>query len=435
MNSSRNLEARARAAAGRVGGALRRVGRAVRRRPGRSLLLLVAVTVLYTQCLSPPPWVDADAIPPPSLDQRSLSAGPAAWGAPGGDEGVTGVTTASPSIDAPLAWSVALDESAHGLIASERSVFVVVDEAREVRALEAATGAVRWSVMTQGPPDRSPALAGDLIYVQVRGSGMLALDVESGHVVWRDRSNQPLTATPNVAAGIVWAGKRGHLAALDAETGEELARRGIDGKFVKLRVALGPEHVVIAKPDTLLFVRRSNGQRVFEARFPDVSYAAIVGETVIAASDRQLVAFDANSGLPWWDGIRDWWFRLHVYAGFPALPAPPNLWVQRTRCELLAPVVTAERVVAACEEGTVRSHLLETGEVLWERELGGLTADPILTARGLLLATPDGLLLLDPEDGDEVDRRPLDGRAVRELAVTSDAVYILTEDGEIVALR
>jgi outer membrane protein assembly factor BamB len=198
---------------------------------------------------------------------------------------------------------------------------------------------------------------------------------------------------------------------------------------------VGPEHLVVTKPDTLIFLRRSNGERTFEARFPDVSQIAILGDTVVAGSDRQLVAFDANSGLPWWDGIRDWWFRLHVYAGIPAVPTPSNLWVQRTRCELLAPVLTADRVIAACEEGAVRAHDLATGEVLWERDLGGLTTDPVQTARGLLIATPDALLLLDPSDGSELERRELDQWAVRELAVTSDAIYVLTDTDELIALR
>ncbi len=412
-----------------------RTARWARRRPRRTIALLAIAALVYSQCLSPPPWDEPDRIPAPSATTRSFSAGPDVWPAPGADAGATGVTSADPPIDAEIAWTRGFPTAVTAIVADERAVYLVLPEESLVIALAAATGAELWTADLPRRPDHSPALAGDLLYVQMRGTGMVALDAETGAVRWVDQADRGLTATLAVVEGIVWGGKRGQVVALDAETGAPLAAAGIGGSFVQARLAVGPDRVAVAKADALVLLDRATGARTFEARFPDLRHVAAVEGTVVAVSDRQLVAFEGDEGLPWWDGVRDWWFRLHVYIGVPDVPTPANRWVQQVRCDVLAPVLLSDRVIIACGEGIVRAHDLLTGELLWEQDQQPLVASPVMTQSGLLVVERHALVLLDAETGAERARRGLPGARIGDTIVTSAAIYLLTAEDELIALR
>ena len=59
----------------------------------------------------------------------------------------------------------------------------------------------------------------------------------------------------------------------------------------------------------------------------------------------------------------------------------------------------------------------------------------MLTARGLLIVERRALVLLDPDSGEELSRRTFEGIDLRDVAVTNDAVYLLTLSDELIALR
>ena len=409
----------------------------VSRRRFRTLLILLLGTLLYSQCLRPLPWVSPDPLPPPSSTARSLTVGPNAWGVPGGDRGATRVTDAAPPLDGEIAWRVQLEPPVTvPFVTDGRALYVAFPEAQRVAAISTADGTELWSVETPGQSDHAPTVAGEIVYVQVRRGALMALLASTGDTLWIDAGDRALTATPTIADGVLWAGMRGRLAALDAENGELLGETGIGSRFVRLRPVVGAEHVVVAKTDTLLIFDRTTGERTFQARFPDLKHVAVAGGTVIAVSPRQLVAFDPGEGLPWWDGVRDWWFRLHLFMGLPDVPAPPSLWVQPTRCEPHGPVLQPAQVVLACADGSVRAFDLQTGELRWERQGAPIVASPVLTASGLLITERAALVLLDPDSGAQLQRRSLDDDiVVREVIVTASAIYILTSTDELIALR
>lgn len=403
----------------------------------KTILILSLGALLYSQCLRPLPWVSPDPLPSPSSTARSLTVGPNAWAAPGGDWGVTRVTDAEPPLDGEIAWRVQLEPPVTTpFVTDGRALYIAFPEAQRVAAISTEDGTELWSVDTAGQSDHAPAVAGGIVYVQVRRGGLLALLASTGATLWIDPSDRALTATPTIADGVLWAGMRGRLAALDAETGELLGETSIGSRFVRLRPAVGAEHVVVAKTDTLLIFDRTTAERTFQARFPDLKHVAVAGGTVIGVSPRQLVAFDPDEGLPWWDGTRDWWFRLHLFMGLPDVPAPPSRWVQQTRCEPHGPVLQPAQVVLACADGSVRAFDLQTGALRWERHGAPIVASPVLTASGLLIAERAALVLLDPGSGAELQRRSLgDDISVREVIVTASAIYILTTSDELIALR
>ena len=83
------------------------------------------------------------------------------------------------------------------------------------------------------------------------------------------------------------------------------------------------------------------------------------------------------------------------------------------------------------------------GEELWTRAPGEpITGDPLLTGGGLLVPRGPWLQLLDPETGDEIWRRTLDGQVISSVTVTEGGTYaavgvfgLITGRSTVVALR
>jgi outer membrane protein assembly factor BamB len=83
-------------------------------------------------------------------------------------------------------------------------------------ALDAASGAIRWSTDVVHPVTAAPALAGGVLYVPT-SSGLVAVDT-SGTVLWTAASGKSITDQPAIAGGVVYVGTDdGTVAAFDVD--------------------------------------------------------------------------------------------------------------------------------------------------------------------------------------------------------------------------
>ncbi|HEY7071927.1 MAG TPA: PQQ-binding-like beta-propeller repeat protein [Acidimicrobiales bacterium] len=99
---------------------------------------------------------------------------------------------------------------------TETAVYTGTD-AGTVYALDAATGAVQWSVPVGSAVTGSPALAGGSLYVPTRTGGLVVLDAATGATLWTAPTTTPVTVQPAVAGGLVYVGQEsGKLWAFDA---------------------------------------------------------------------------------------------------------------------------------------------------------------------------------------------------------------------------
>jgi alcohol dehydrogenase (cytochrome c) len=123
-------------------------------------------------------------------------------------------------------------------------LYTSADNSR-VYAIDARTGVMKWryepeydeelpTKLCRGPVNRGVALYGDLIYVATLDAQLVALNKDSGEVVWTKtigdwKAGYTATAAPlivkgKIIVGIAGAeyGVRGYLKAYDAKTGDEL---------------------------------------------------------------------------------------------------------------------------------------------------------------------------------------------------------------------
>ena len=92
-------------------------------------------------------------------------------------------------------------------------------------------------------------------------------------------------------------------------------------------------------------------------------------------------------------------------------------------------------MVLACADGRVAAASLDDGSTLWEREGPPLVDAPALISEGLLLIEKSALVVVDPDTGEELDRRSFGGVSLSQVLVTSGGVYLATVGGELQALR
>ncbi|MCP5383985.1 MAG: PQQ-dependent dehydrogenase, methanol/ethanol family [Altererythrobacter sp.] len=148
-----------------------------------------------------------------------------------------------------LAWYADLD-TARGQEATplmhDGTLFVTTAWSM-VKAYDAATGKLKWEYDPEVPREtlvraccdavnRGVALYGNNAYVATLDGRLVALDQDTGSVVWEkmtvpDQDNYTITGAPRIARGLVLIGSggaeykaRGYIAAFDAGTGDEVWR-------------------------------------------------------------------------------------------------------------------------------------------------------------------------------------------------------------------
>lgn len=87
-------------------------------------------------------------------------------------------------------------------------------------ALDAATGAERWTVDAGNSAPAAPAVSGGVAYFAADDGELFALDVATGRLVWQAETGADDLSSPAVAGGFVYINTEQQMIALDAATGE-----------------------------------------------------------------------------------------------------------------------------------------------------------------------------------------------------------------------
>ncbi|SFI30092.1 PQQ-like beta-propeller repeat protein [Albimonas pacifica] len=390
---------------------------------------------------------------PPAATPRPLPPvqGAEEWTHRGGGAQRSGGRLEAPA-SLSLAWRVSAGAGADeripmaGPVIADGTVFVRDGET----GVEAFTtsGSRKWSVdLTPEDEDGDAGYGGGLAYADGKlyvtdGFGQLtALDAAGGEVLWTVQGAAPYRAAPTVRGGMVVAVNRADVAAgFDAATGEKRweIQTGLSNAGNLGGAAPGLATDVAVLPfgsGELMMVRTAPGFRVWTATlvslgkssglsaFSDVTSDPVLapGPVVIAGNAAGALAlFDGRNGRRVWQ--RDFGSLSPVWAAGETLYA-----------------VTTQPAVVRLD--------MQTGATLWRTELEAredaddattriVYGGPVLAGDRVLITSSDGRLLsFDAQTGAPGQAIEMPGGSRTGPAVAGGTVYVLTDEGELLAYR
>ncbi len=269
-----------------------------------------------------------------------------------------------------------------------------------VVALDRNSGAELWKRVVQAPITGSPTVDSDYAYVASSNNEIYVLSMEDGSVIWSDQAIEEsarVLSSPSPAL-------LDDLLAVPFSSGEVIA-------YVP-----------------------SNGRRLWSdsltrgGRFTPISAINdIAGNPVIdsgavyaASQSGVLVSIDAVSGVRLWE---------------------------KSFGSIHSPAVSGQFVFAVNVEGQLACFDKSTGGVVWIKQMRQFKnekkrknkivwAGPIVASGKVVMASSEGKVVsIDPETGNIVNELKVGSPVYIEPIVAHELVYLLTDEGTLVAIR
>ena len=306
-------------------------------------------------------------------------------------------------------WRFAAGSGVHSSPALAGGLVVAATLGGRIFAVDQAAGRVRWSMQTGDSLPRnvapaggwdllvsSPVVVNDVVVIGGRDGVVYALDLATGRVRWRARTNGKVRATPAVSEGMVVVGSwDGRVYALDLATGKE--------RWVNRTVG-----------DTL-----DSKQFGFDRRAVQGSAAIAGGQVFVGSRDGGFYGIDFKTGERQWRATHR------------------GSWV------VGSPTAEPGRVTVGSSDGHF-IHAVDpaTGKDIWRLETGmNVLASPLrvgaLTVIGLYHTdgSSGGVWALDAATGAVRWKLNLDASVMSSPVAADGELYVGTEDGSIVAIQ
>jgi outer membrane protein assembly factor BamB len=278
-----------------------------------------------------------------------------------------------------------------------------------------ATGARVWSVrageagsaggfgLSTGKGIRlsaRPIVAGGTVYVYDPAGNVSAHALASGGRVWRVNVRPKGESEVVNGGGVAYADGRiyaatgfGQMVALDAASGSEVWRSSIEAPARGAPTAAGGKVFVVTQSGAVIALDAGTGAKVWSgtsggtgAGLLSSSSPAVTGSTVIApTSSGEILAFDAATGARKWGASVAGGSRVSAVTGLQDASA--------------SPVVHDGIVYATGVGGRVIAVRADTGETVWNQQIGSAHT-PVVSGGALFLVDlSDRLVAFDRAKG------------------------------------
>ena len=259
-------------------------------------------------------------------------------------------------------------------------------EAGQVAALNAATGAIRWSRALPSESESSPMVDHGRVFFGSQNGTVYALNTGNGSVVWTYHAAGAVKASPTLADGVLYFGDySGQVQAISEQTGRRLWVSGSEGALL--------------------------GSGTFYS-----TAAVVYGRVYLGNTDGRIYAYDASTGR------LDWAVQTGAYVySSPAVTNAPGLgptiylgsyngtfyaldartgriaWRYNTHGRISGSATIVGDIVYFADLGEHRTYGLgiSTGRVVFEKDSGAF--DPVISdGQDIYLTGYDALFALEP---------------------------------------
>jgi outer membrane protein assembly factor BamB len=315
-------------------------------------------------------------------------------------------------------------------------LFVLDSEAR-VRALQAESGKSIWasSLVPEGKDGKGAfggglASDGSRLYATTAFGEALALDLASGQIIWRKSVGSPIRSSPTVAADrMVFVTSGNQVFCLSTVDGTELWNSQGVGEQAAVIASTSP---AIAE-DTVVVPLTSGDLTAL-----NLSSGAPLWTDSLASTDASSSLANLNdiSARPVIDGGQVFAVsHSGLFAAFDAASGA-RLW-QRELSGTHTPWVSGEYVFLITGRNKIVAVARKSGGVRWIRELpAGNWSGPVMGGGRLIAASSEGALaLLSAQTGDLLTTIELGSKVYIDPIIAAGTLYVLADDGDIIALR
>jgi len=353
------------------------------------------------------------------------------------------------------------------VVADNGRIFVLDGEAT-ISAVDAGSGAIAWETNVKPAEDQrrtgflgmggrsdgggfggGVAVGGGKVFVSSGYRSVSAIDQASGAVIWTTAVDVPIHGAPTVSGSRVFViDVENQIMAFDTTTGrQDWSYRGIPEPARIMRASspavTGDTVIAPFSSGEVVALRASTGQAVWQQVLSRTSRTSALSEirdiagrpvvsrgTVYAVSHSgALSAIDIRSGQPKWTPL-------------------PIAGVN-------APLPVGDVIFVVSKDGELTVINRDTGQIYWTRDLnegrvrqqGGFLgfwdrtvrpewSGPLLASNRLVLVNSDGeLVAFDPKTGAQTASLNLGGPAYIAPAAYNGALYVLTDNGDLVSIR
>lgn len=423
-----------------------RVDRALKRRFRNYALLALVIVIVAT-------WVSYNAYNSLNhFDSPStrISAEPASgdWPMYQRDPTHSGFTPdASFNPEGKIRWIFETDgQIASSPVVVEGVVYLSTDNEVDqiIVALDAETGILLWEHSVTAPIASSLAVAGGLVFVTIRNGRLLALNTSDGTIRWDFTTGAPHYGSSTVYDGIIYIGTFDkNLYALDAATGRLLWYRTVGGR-VTSNLVVNDQIIAFNAPNNFVYIldARTGKQRLEFRTSQATGSVALNGERVYVADNKGgLRAIDwTKKHFPLEEKIRA--VRSNLYAmgligTFPIRKG--SVWnVKRPNEPFLGtPAVADGMVYVTSASGKVFKVEESDGKPVWTFDAGAPTSETVsVTPHYVLVGDAKGRVhIIDANTGESKEQFEVDGPITSAPIVANDMIYVATGNGKLYAIK
>ncbi len=311
-------------------------------------------------------------------------------------------------------------------------------------ALDGQTGEVVWEVDAGDAVHSTPAVAGELVFFGLLDGRVVALERATGHQAWEFVTEGSVVASPTVFGGFLYIGSGGGaFYALDAATGEQIWSRDTN-RWIGTSAAVFEDVVAFVSYNRLLYILdRHNGTD--KLRFVVTGNprgSASFGEEHLFIGDPSgsLKAVDwRRANLPF-DSIRMRFANQFFLWGIVGERPKQRgfVWGAATGLGVFStPVVGGGRVFATDYAGRIVAVDEATSEILWSYDsTRPIVASASATPDVVLAGDTDGVLhAVDAETGELLWRFETGAQISATPVLAGGLVYVASEDGTLYVLE